>query len=87
MDLMKVRLKRSMLLLSRYISQMKKTKDLFILLHQLYRWKEKISSYYFFYNEGSSNYTLVPRTPNSDWTGVKYCYTEDPDGLPMELHE
>ena len=22
-----------------------------------------------------------------DWTGVKYCYTEDPDGLPIELHE
>lgn len=23
----------------------------------------------------------------TDWTGVKYCYTEDPDGLPVELHE
>ena len=22
-----------------------------------------------------------------DWTGIKYCYIEDPDGLPIEVHE
>ena len=22
-----------------------------------------------------------------DWTGIRYCYLEDPDGLPVELHE
>ena len=22
-----------------------------------------------------------------DWTGIKYCYTQDPDGLPIEIHE
>lgn len=22
-----------------------------------------------------------------DWTGVRYCCTKDPDGLPIELHE
>ncbi len=26
-------------------------------------------------------------TIGNDWTGVRYCYTEDPDGLPIELHE
>ena len=23
----------------------------------------------------------------TDWEGIKYCYTEDPDGLPIEIHE
>ena len=22
-----------------------------------------------------------------DWMGVNFCYTEDPDGLPVEFHE
>ena len=22
-----------------------------------------------------------------DWLGVNFCYTEDPDGLPIEFHE
>ena len=22
-----------------------------------------------------------------DWLGVSFCYTEDPDGLPIEFHE
>ena len=22
-----------------------------------------------------------------DWMGVNFCYTEDPDGLPIEFHE
>ncbi|MBP3819179.1 MAG: VOC family protein [Butyrivibrio sp.] len=22
-----------------------------------------------------------------DWQGVNFCYTEDPDGLPIEFHE
>ncbi len=22
-----------------------------------------------------------------DWTGIRYCYMKNPDGLPIELHE
>lgn len=37
--------------------------------------------------EELANKNIICGEIGKDWTGIKYCYTEDPDGLPIELHE